>query len=139
MDRPVRRSRCLASKCGFGFTGFDKISARMSFVFVLRSFKVRSAIQERNMARRADWNRDARDTRSMSTPDVTAEASIYRTVGLVRTIPSSLYMIWKAMIDLPAHVAMMSSDPALLSARRRGDRHSTENAPDPGKNRANPP
>ena len=33
----------------------------------------------------------------------------------------------------------MSSEPALLSARRRGERHSTANAPEPGKNSAKPP
>ncbi len=74
----------------------------------------------------------------MSTPEMTAEVSISKTVGLVRVIRSSLNMIWKAIIDLPAQVAMMSSEPALLYASRRGDKHLTENAPEPGKNRANP-
>jgi hypothetical protein len=42
------------------------------------------------------------------------------------------------MIDLPAQVAMMSSEPALLSARRRGEKHSMLNEPEPSKKSANP-
>ncbi len=69
---------------------------------------------------------------------MTTKALLSRGVGELRAIPSSLKRIWYAMMDLPAQVAILSYDLALLSARRRGERHSTAKAPEPGKKRANP-
>ena len=93
----------------------------------------------RIIARRAAWKRCCRETRSICTPWVMAAASISSGVGGDLRNPSSRSKIRNAMMDFAAQVDMMSSDPALLSDRRRGEKHSTAKAPEPGKKSPNPP